>query len=164
LIILFFLGYFLYFSIASPISRGISRLSTSAKETAILSNEVSATDEHIAKGAAHPASSLDETAVALNEMSSMTASNANSTNQARIMMAYAKNIVEKVNTHMDHMSVAIVNNTKSNHETNKIIKTIDKISFQTNLLALNTAGEVGTAFSVVADEVRNLAMRASDAG
>ena len=51
----------------------------------------------------------------------------------------------------------------------KIIQTIDEISFQTNLLALNAAveaaraGAAGAGFAVVADEVRNLAIRAADA-
>ncbi len=50
----------------------------------------------------------------------------------------------------------------------KIIKTIDEISFQTNLLALNAAVErpvpgSGCRVRRVAEEVRNLAMRAADA-
>jgi len=99
----------------------------------------------------------------------MTRQNAGNAAQAKVFMAEARQIVDKVDDQMKRMVTAIQDVTKSSEETGKIIKTIDEIAFQTNLLALNAAveaaraGEAGAGFAVVADEVRNLALRAADA-
>jgi methyl-accepting chemotaxis protein len=169
--ICFSIGLGIYFSISitNPITRVVTGLTDGADQVAAASAQVSSASQSLAEGASEQAASLEETSSSMEEMSSMTKQNADNAGQVKAMMGEAKIIVEKVTGHMDEMSKAIWEITKSSEETSKIIKTIDEIAFQTNLLALNAAveaaraGEAGAGFAVVADEVRNLAMRAAEA-
>jgi methyl-accepting chemotaxis protein len=130
---------------------------------------VSSSSQNLAEGATSQAAAIEETSSSLEEMSSMTKGNADNAGEAKALMAETRNIVTKVNNHMNNMAEAIHKVTTTSEETSKIIKTIDEIAFQTNLLALNAAveaaraGEAGAGFAVVANEVRNLAQRAAEA-
>ncbi len=70
---------------------------------------------------------------------------------------------------MKELLAAIENIRERSNAISAIIKTIDSIAFQTNILALNAsieaarAGEAGRGFSVVAEEVGNLANMSADA-
>lgn len=163
------IAYLLARGIGRPIELATERLNSGSEQIAAASEEIASTSQNLAKVASEQAASIEEASASMEELSSMTKQNAVNANQARTYMDQARKFAGNVNQQMDEMTDSIREVARTSEETEKIIRTIDEISFQTNLLALNAAveaaraGEAGAGFAIVADEVRNLAMRAAEA-
>ncbi len=146
-----------------------STLSEGANQVASAAAQVSAASQTLSQGASEQAASLEETSASLEEVSSMTKRNAEGAQQARDLATETRTAADSGVAQMREMRQAMAAIKHSSDDVGKIIRTIDEIAFQTNILALNAAveaaraGEAGMGFAVVAEEVRNLAQRSSQA-
>jgi len=155
--------------ITATLSAAVSEIESSAVQVSAAASQISSSSHHLAHGASEHAAAIQEVSATLGEITSRTRQNADSSAESARLMSEAQAAGGHVKESMSGMAAAVGEIQKANAEIARVLRSIEDIAFQTNILALNAAveaaraGESGAGFSVVADEVRTLARRSSEA-
>jgi methyl-accepting chemotaxis protein len=162
-------SFLLVRSLVRTLNRSIQGLTVSQEQVSDASGQIASASQDLADVTSKQAASLEETSSSLEEMSSMTKKAME--NSGLMAITGDKTYLAMRNSHksLRETNACIKRIGESGTQASKIVKTSDEIAFQINLLALNAAveaaraGEAGAGFAVVAEEVRNLAMRSAEA-
>ena len=115
------------------------------------------------------ASNLEENSATMEELASTVKQNAENARVANNMVLSTSTLTNKGGSAVDEVIKTMDSISKSASTMIDIVEVIDGLAFQTNILALNaaveaaSAGAHGKGFSVVASEVRLLALRSTSA-
>ncbi|KAA3579213.1 chemoreceptor protein [Enterobacter cloacae] len=156
-------------SLSGNIATLVREIRASSQTAMTLSDQLSARSAQLSLKTEQQSASLVQTAASMEQMAASTKNNADNTRLASEQANQATLQARKGGELMGQVAHNMQSITECAQQMTEIISMIDGIAFQTNILALNAAveaaraGDHGKGFSVVAEEVRNLAHRSAEA-
>jgi methyl-accepting chemotaxis protein len=147
----------------------IGKIKQASDTIATATREIAQGNQHLSERTEQQAAGLEETVSSIADITCVVRKNSQGAQQASTHADGALDVARRGGEIVHRLVSTMSGITTSSRKINDITGLIDGIAFQTSILALNAAveaaraGEQGRGFSVVASEVRALALRSAAA-
>lgn len=155
--------------ISEKLTEALLLIYDSAEQVTAGTEQIAASAQALSQATMNQSNSVEEFSVTINDVSAHALKNADNAVISSQLTEAVGETVEKNSERVQALSGAMTEMREMSGKITGIIKDIEVIAFQTNILSLNAAveaaraGESGRGFSVVANEIRSLAAKTTEA-